>query len=230
MRHLGHRSRPPGIETFMGHLRHPSADASKWGPNGDNGDIGETRLEADTQRKEMTHSRIDPRMTQMTQTVGHQRGTRGIQSPPRSGILIGQMGGHSPANLGMSRKRPKWLNRTAPQMRQGSVSVNHPIIVRFPARNHPMRRTSPTVGRRLESTDNRPILRPESSGNRQIRSPQSSDRTFGKTVGGHSCPRIKNTIAGWFRAQQLRGDIIQTRAPFRETDKALRQILKQLGV
>ncbi|MGJ3244101.1 MAG: hypothetical protein ACFE0O_14245 [Opitutales bacterium] len=64
-----------------------------------------TPSQPDTEEKEMTHSRIDPRMTQTTQLLSDER------------------------KPGMAHKRPKWLIRCAPELRHRLKSTdNRPIF------------------------------------------------------------------------------------------------------
>jgi len=127
----------------------------------------------------MTYSRIDPRMTQMTQTARNPvRCQRNAPETVRMGRLTIRL-----QSSGLRQAR-HCQPSSATETRRSPASSNHPIITHSSARKHPSY-ASPRLHTWSESTDNRPIFRGESSEstpeivrNRQTTGAESSGRSF----------------------------------------------------
>lgn len=99
-----------------------------------------------------------------------------------------------------------------PSLLPGTVGGNHPIIVRSFAPNHPIWHASVTLGGRRQPTDHRPISPPALL--------DHSARSWGMV--GHRQAKHPN--------RQTVEELKVIEAEARETDKALQEILKKIGV
>lgn len=178
-----------------------------------------------SQWTQMIQSRIDPRMTQLTQTARNAgRCRRNAPQTVRMGRLTIRL-----QSSGLRQAR-HCQSSSATETRQSPASSHHPIIIRFSGRNHPIGCTSLTMGRRRKSADNRASFPPESSDapaetvrNRQANQPHRQIRPATPVVqrsGDFPVP----SVAGW----KTRPPVIEVEAT--EMDKALKEILEKLGV
>jgi hypothetical protein len=150
----------------------------------------------------------------------------------------------------------KFSNRqiSPPTVPQRTVHPNHPIIIRFPGQNHPIS-ASPHLIARTDSTDNRLVFRRQSSDaaskivrDRRVKRPSrqsplicsaanpveflgiwETDHNPDFNSGEFATVKSQAGLNSYRPIAEIVEKQVVIEAEARETDKALRKILKELG-